>query len=400
MGLIGILACIIAAVKGRKTFAWIVGIWTALAFVIAFLGASKYAYAPGGLFLAIAIAMKKATNATTSSQQAAAFMEQQDPGKKFRCRACGEYCSGWYQVCPKCGASGQMVKSNSSSPLPVPESSALPETKPEPSVLPETILDPLVLPETKPEPPALQETEQDILAFPETKAEALTSSAIAPENREPQQKSVEQSTESEQKAEPEAKYCRSCGAMLRTNAKFCNSCGTKVEPIKCLLEDISPAPSIEPSRFAEMPQVSFCRKCGTKLIIGETQCQNCGTEISARDSTSMQEKKTAEEETPEILNFDKLLLDRKKMPPFLRRAFLFLEDGDFDRADEYFEKILDQEPECFEAYLGKAMCQNKCNSINDMAEKHMSIKENKDLRRAVQFADGSKKETLYKMLSE
>lgn len=41
--------------------------------------------------------------------------------------------------------------------------------------------------------------------------------------------------------------------------------------------------------------------------------------------------------------------------PTLRRAFLFLEDEDWDRADEYLETVLDKEPENAEAYLGKLM---------------------------------------------
>ena len=41
--------------------------------------------------------------------------------------------------------------------------------------------------------------------------------------------------------------------------------------------------------------------------------------------------------------------------PLLKRAFMFLEDGDWKSADEYCEKVLDIEPECAEAYLGKLM---------------------------------------------
>lgn len=39
----------------------------------------------------------------------------------------------------------------------------------------------------------------------------------------------------------------------------------------------------------------------------------------------------------------------------LIRAFLFLEDEEWETADEYFESILDVDPECGEAYLGKLL---------------------------------------------
>ena len=43
--------------------------------------------------------------------------------------------------------------------------------------------------------------------------------------------------------------------------------------------------------------------------------------------------------------------------PLLKRAFLFLEDGRWRDADEYCEKVLDQNPECARAYLGKLMAE-------------------------------------------
>ena len=50
--------------------------------------------------------------------------------------------------------------------------------------------------------------------------------------------------------------------------------------------------------------------------------------------------------------------------PLLKRAFMFLEDGEFDRADEFCEQALNQDPENVQAYLGKLL-----------AELHVSKKE-------------------------
>lgn len=43
--------------------------------------------------------------------------------------------------------------------------------------------------------------------------------------------------------------------------------------------------------------------------------------------------------------------------PLLKRAFMFLEDGNWQEADTYCEKVLDQDPENARAYLGKLMAQ-------------------------------------------
>ena len=48
----------------------------------------------------------------------------------------------------------------------------------------------------------------------------------------------------------------------------------------------------------------------------------------------------------------------------LKRAFMFLEDGDWDSANEYCEKVLDIDPENAEAYLGKFLAELKCHNVS------------------------------------
>ena len=46
-----------------------------------------------------------------------------------------------------------------------------------------------------------------------------------------------------------------------------------------------------------------------------------------------------------------------QIEPLLKRAFIFLEDGDWNSANEYCEKVLDINPECAGAYLGKLLAE-------------------------------------------
>ena len=114
-GIIGIIACVIAAIKGRTTFAWVVGIWTAIAVVIALAGAPQFAIAPGGLFLIIAIAMKKAaSDAESSPDQERNTTEESSSDSsnvyKFACKNCKTQLTGWYKECPNCHAIDTIVK--------------------------------------------------------------------------------------------------------------------------------------------------------------------------------------------------------------------------------------------------------------------------------------------------
>ena len=51
----------------------------------------------------------------------------------------------------------------------------------------------------------------------------------------------------------------------------------------------------------------------------------------------------------------------------LKRGNMALEDGDWKRADEFFEQVLNQNAECAEAYLGKFLAENKYKSLDEFS---------------------------------
>ena len=73
--------------------------------------------------------------------------------------------------------------------------------------------------------------------------------------------------------------------------------------------------------------------------------------------------------------------------PLLKRAFMFLEDGDFDRADEFCEQVLNQDPENAQAYLGKLMAELQVKRQTDLANCAETFDGNKNYEKAVRFAD-------------
>ena len=44
----------------------------------------------------------------------------------------------------------------------------------------------------------------------------------------------------------------------------------------------------------------------------------------------------------------------------LKRGYMSLEDGDFDKADDFFEQVLNQDAECAESYCGKVLAVARC----------------------------------------
>lgn len=73
--------------------------------------------------------------------------------------------------------------------------------------------------------------------------------------------------------------------------------------------------------------------------------------------------------------------------PLLKRVFMFLEDGNWQEADEYCEKVLDIEPECAEAYLGKLMAERKINRRESLVSCNEPFDTDNNYQKAIRFGD-------------
>ena len=80
--------------------------------------------------------------------------------------------------------------------------------------------------------------------------------------------------------------------------------------------------------------------------------------------------------------------------PLLRRAFIFLEDGDWNSADEYCEKVLDIDPENAQAYLGKLMAELHVKKQDELKDCSQPFDERNNYQKAVRFADDSLKSVI------
>lgn len=80
--------------------------------------------------------------------------------------------------------------------------------------------------------------------------------------------------------------------------------------------------------------------------------------------------------------------------PLLKRAFLFLEDGDWKTADEYCEKVLDMDPEDAEAYLGKLLAEYKIRKKELLGQSAAPFIDNANYQKALRYGDDSVKKFL------
>ena len=78
----------------------------------------------------------------------------------------------------------------------------------------------------------------------------------------------------------------------------------------------------------------------------------------------------------------------------LKRAFIFLEDGDWDSADEYCEKVLDIDPENARAYLGKLMAEYRACRLEDLQNCRQPFDGSGNYNKILRFAEPKLIETL------
>ena len=80
--------------------------------------------------------------------------------------------------------------------------------------------------------------------------------------------------------------------------------------------------------------------------------------------------------------------------PLLERAFMFLEDGDWGEANEYCEKVLDQDPKNARAYLGKLMAECRACRMEDLQNCEQPFDGSGNYNKILRFADPKLIETL------
>ena len=78
----------------------------------------------------------------------------------------------------------------------------------------------------------------------------------------------------------------------------------------------------------------------------------------------------------------------------LKRVFMYLEDGAWQSADEYCERVLDADPENAEAYIGKLMAELKCSTRQAMGECAETFADKSNYQKAYRFGSNAIKNEL------
>ena len=160
-----------------------------------------------------------------------------------------------------------------------------------------------------------------------------------------------------------------------------------------------------------MAAVLQCEICGGKLVGkpgGIFECDSCGMEYS----TEWAKQKIQEirgtvkvEGTVEVTGKVQVeggtvnVEGAATKESLLKRAKMCYADGDWEKAAELLEQVLNADPECGEAYLYRAAVNMKCKTLEELRKQyediyHDDVLRHPDVEKAFQFATGALKQML------
>ena len=117
----------------------------------------------------------------------------------------------------------------------------------------------------------------------------------------------------------------------------------------------------------------ICPSCGSQLENLDNSrdffyCPYCGTKTT----------------------FDRTISDGPNEETLLERAENYISDGDYNKAKEYFNRVLDTNPRSGAAYMGLVRCSQRAKTLDELEENRMvDFSENPDYRRALEYSVGN-----------
>lgn len=177
---------------------------------------------------------------------------------------------------------------------------------------------------------------------------------------------------------------------------FCNKCGRILKPQEGKDTVYCEYCNIEQPVYTDAPKKSFSLKkeeapTESKINLfkkeeapAESKISLFKKEEAPTESKTLFKKEEYEEEKPENDEIERLF----------KRIEIFLHDYQWDKADEYAERVLDIDPENANAYVYKMLAEYKEWRLDSLLRDHNDVHNNKNFTNALNYADGELAEQL------
>lgn len=123
-------------------------------------------------------------------------------------------------------------------------------------------------------------------------------------------------------------------------------------------------------KVVDYDQCPHCHSRDVSFYSGDTKVSNTATSV-------------LEEPVAKAININ----SSASTESLLKRAFIFLEDGDWVSANSYCEACLDVNPELAEAYLAKLMVEKKAHTLKELASCKEPLAESRNYQKALRYGN-------------
>lgn len=124
-----------------------------------------------------------------------------------------------------------------------------------------------------------------------------------------------------------------------------------------------------------------CNSCANFIPEDSEFCPFCGNKVIHKIDEPISQANSLSNLQPDVL---------------LKRSFLFIEEGNYDMANNYIEALLNKEPENAEAYLAKLLMDVNVSSTEDLSNLSEPFDDNINYKRALRYGNEMLKESLLK----
>lgn len=182
-----------------------------------------------------------------------------------------------------------------------------------------------------------------------------------------------------------AMYCAYCGTLNQGGGRFCKECGKELK--------VADASNVIGTKVAGITETETAMSDG-KMDEYNELIEYC---LSALEKN--QESYVGTQWSIDMpMRIRRIKESNAPLASQLKRGFLCIEEQEWAEAKEFFDKALDIEAECVEAYFGLLMAERQVSDEQQLKIRNTGLEDDKNFQRILRFSEGEDRQLFERFL--